>query len=552
MVRFSRFHGALRLALEALATLTLACTQLSDFAVHQCDRDTDCDLLEGVDRCENGRCLAGCVSNQYCGSLDPRKPICQRPGGECVPLLDEDAGCYLSSTYDEVTMGGLTARDMVVVGAFAPTFRSSLWLTIELATDEINASRAATHQDAVPPVLVALCDDGRDSAPTGVKHLSEALDARAVIAPIEDLALRSTLVNSEGDGRALFLSPSGTSSDQVDIGQNADLLWYLGPRYTDTSPTYGVVLNALVRSLEARGRPLSALRIVSLVGASSEDKTLASAVRDLVRLGGDNATVLFDQNRYRTLDLNEVSSSERANQIDQVASYTPDLVLVFAGGAFDSSGGLERASVVQALEARTSPDWRPLYLFGPRNTTDASLRRLAATSATFRARAAGISLELPLDAVLGPRVDALFQASYPDAVTPESALSVEFTAYDAMYFLVYALTARSGDPQRAAWPNEELARVTRTGAEVVNVGAADFGKAIDLLRSGSALDLNTTRGLVRFDPETHARGGIASSYCWAEDGRPRELAIVRDETLELSGAACGEETLLVGNDPTSM
>src|SRR5690242_15550063 len=157
MNQLARWIGATCLLCAA------ACTALSDFSVHQCELHADCSHLEGgAWQCLDSRCVPGCASNEHCSATDPRTPICSEPGGECVSLSSADGTCFASTGFDPVASASSTAQEMRIVGAFAPSVRSSTWLTLKLAADEINAAGGVASAGGDQPLVVVLCQDSSD------------------------------------------------------------------------------------------------------------------------------------------------------------------------------------------------------------------------------------------------------------------------------------------------------------------------------------------------------------------------------------------------------
>ncbi|HWO12011.1 MAG TPA: hypothetical protein VNN80_21100 [Polyangiaceae bacterium] len=514
----------------------LGCTALSDFDVHQCTVDADCDVHDGVRRCEVSQCVAGCSSNDHCASLDPRTPLCQYPGGRCVAAAAPDAACYMHTPYDEAAAGGLTMEDLLVVGAFAPTFRSPLWLTLELGARELNASLVDELTDA-PPLLVVLCDP--DVAAEAVVHLVNDLGARAIVASLEDAALRSATLASSAEA-PLFLAPSGSTMSSVDLGDRAEHVRFLGGRYEDGASAYVSALQAAADASLARGTLKQDLKVASVIGGAAEDRILARAVRERLRVDGLDADALLGQGRYQTFELREASADERAAQLTELVSYAPHLVLFFAGGTIPDANATPRASIVHTLESNIGPTWQPSYVFGPRNLDDATLRRLAVASPSFRARAIGVDVSAPLDPMIASEVDAAFRATFPAAVTSDVNLKVSYDAYDALYYFVHASMASEGAPSSAAELLVGLDRITRPGAEVVPVGASGSRRVFDLLEGGAALDLHGTRGSLAFDTLTRS-GGQPRLYCWLDSGESVDAGILDGDVLVTTGTACPDQ-----------
>jgi hypothetical protein len=453
-----------------------------------------------------------------------------------VGLASEEGQCLASSNYDDTTMGDLTAEDMILLGAFAPTLRSSLGLTLEMAASDFNSQR----DEVIPPVLVVACDDSPGTVELGMFHLTEELGVRAIVASLEDTALRAAVMSVDPVEGPVFISPNGPVSEPESFSGRAELVWYLRPRAADAAAAYASVVQQAMTAIAARGAPTE-VSFAAIIGAAPEDRALEAAVRNAIAVGGVPITNPF----YQTFELRDDSAAERAAQMAQLAHLGPDIVLVFAGGTFSDLGRRPRASVAHELEAATGPEWQPLYVFGPRNTEDDTLRRLAAASPSFRARAFGVDWSAPLlPSALA--VVSRFRERYPLAVAPETNLDVMFDAFDAFHFLAFAELATLDELGRGQ-SNEVLRglrRVTRAGAEVVSVDSSGLARLTELLRAGMDLDWSGTRGVAAFQPESHARSGSARLYCWNPGGALLDLARFNAGQLAPTDVDCAEQLLL--------
>lgn len=209
MQAYRRFPcaSALRLLCAlALGGAVASCSLLSDFSVQQCQVSADCDVTGGeVTSCDQGRCIPGCEDNGQCSARDSRFPICTRHQGECVSLLTPEDECYSAAGYDETAISGVTAQDLTFMGAFAPTLRSSSWLTLLLGTGEINASGGVLTGGSRRPLVTVLCQDSTSTLDAALDHLVHDLGARALVASLEDSQLRAALERPSTRGQALYL-----------------------------------------------------------------------------------------------------------------------------------------------------------------------------------------------------------------------------------------------------------------------------------------------------------------------------------------------------------
>jgi hypothetical protein len=199
-------------------------------------------------RCQASRCVPGCASNGHCTAVDPRFPLCHATSGECVSLTSEAGECYASAGYDEAAQSQAALEDLFIVGAFAPTVRSSLWLTVQLAVDEINAQCGLPHRGGTQPLVVVLCDGSEGMAASSIQHLAGHLRAPTLLASVDASSLDIAVDSPSARDVSLLLSPNGSTSPG---SRDADArsLWYLGGDYRDVVPAY----TPLVRRLAARG-----------------------------------------------------------------------------------------------------------------------------------------------------------------------------------------------------------------------------------------------------------------------------------------------------------
>jgi hypothetical protein len=533
-------------ALLSTLLASSACTLLSDLAVHQCETTADCDTLDdGIQRCNDGTCVAGCENNRHCATFDLRKPICPTTGDQCVALTSEDGSCQVSTTYDDETMGEATGVDLTIVGTFGPSFESSAWLTLELAADEINAT-VPQFSEVLTPTLVAQCQGSAALVGQSMNHLVNQLRITAVIASLETRPLQIVTQTSDLAREALLLSPDGAAYEPS--GDGADLLWYLGGRYEDVLERYPPLLRGLAASLEPQLGSERPLRIASLSSAASEDAALAQRVADSISLDGRDADYLFREDRFRRFTLVDESADERALTLTQLTDYAPDIVLVFLGGAFDEPQALPRLSVLQTLEERASstPDWSPFFILGPRALDDSAVLLVAASSDRFRRRTIGVGVGRAPDPRLSGELQSRFAAAFPEAVT--GGLSASLNTYDALYYLTYAsAVARQRGEITAENMLDGLARITDFRGECVDVGRDGVSAAVELITSDRAFQLCGTTGSARFTAD-HARGGQSRLVCWSVDASESMTSSVRllDDPYALLGAisdpgACAQD-----------
>jgi hypothetical protein len=491
-----------------------ACTAVSDFSVHQCEVHADCARLEGgAWQCEASRCVPGCASNQHCADTDPRTPICPEPGAQCVSLSTADGACYASTGFEPVGSAPLTAKDMLTVGAFAPTVRSSTWLTLKLAVDEINAAGGLSSASGDQPLVVVLCQDSSEALDPAMDHLIREIGVRGIVASLPDDALRVALERPATKERALFLSPNGADAASAGGQEVEQLLWYWGSAYDRVLPVYPALVESLFRASSQALVPDN-YRIAILSSPDREDQRLAQEVSSAISVGEVASGDLARFGRLRSYVLAPGSPIPPA-----LADYAPELVLLFAGGHDALSPYLERSRVVAGLETfeTAHPAFRPMYVFGPRNGYDAELASAARANEDFRARALLVSADRQVDQALAQGLASRFAAAYPALPEAAVALHASGSVYDALYYLALAIDAASRTGAfSASEVRDGLLRITDPSGEPRSVGPSGWQGSRQLLEGQAHVNLSGSSGPAAFDGRT--RPGLAGVRCWRADG----------------------------------
>jgi len=492
--------------------------------------------------------VEGCIDNAHCTSVDPRKPICQEPGGACVELTRPDGECYVGTRPEPSLTATATAQDMIVVGAFGPTLRATSWLALELAAGELNGPGGLSEAVGAIPLVIVQCRDSTDTLSDAMDHLVHDLRASAILASLEDESLRIILERPSTQDRAVFLSPFGANPWSAVAGAPTPPAWYLGPTYDSVVAAYPAALQRIAESLEAQGVDRQRLRIASVVSDAREDADLAHAVEGVIELDGKDRDALEREGRYQSSLL--VGNSPSGLQA--LASYGPDIVLLFIAGSSRGSPYLPRSLSLEPLEANAREQGRlgPIYVAGPRSVDDPFLVSHASSDASFRARSIGVRAERELDATSFAAFSTRFRQAYPLSATTDAELRVAAHAYDGVYFLAYAAAAarRANSSSNAPALAAGLMRVTDPAAERVDVGPAGLERAAQLLATAQPMNLVSSTGTADFDPETRARSGPVQLYCWTVAGEPIRLADydASADDWVVVGAGCGEEAIDAG------
>jgi hypothetical protein len=509
-----------------------SCTLVSDFDVRQCESDADCRSLDGNElRCERARCVSRCNTNRECAALDPRYPICMASNGLCTALTSSEDECYAATAYDDELMGGLSAADLTILGAFSAAVQSSTWLSLELAVDEINAFSKVSGVYG-PPIVGILCSGAQESVPSALEHLVDNLGSRTMVASLEDDALRVVVASPRSSRHSLFLSPHSVAVDGEAQRQGGSALWYLGGLQQAAVKAYPALVR---RGLEAAGQAESEnVAIVALVGPTAEDTALANAVEAIIDVNGLGVSQLKAFDRYRRIALNDDSAEDRARVMQEVVAYAPRLIWTFLGGKFSSPSDLERSSFVVSLDAALAATMTqsPLYILGPRSADDSALRAWASTTPSFRSRSVIIDADRPIDdAVLGSATER-FTRAFPK-VDADASLHLAGGVYDAVYLLAYAASYAATISQGQQSIDDLVAgleHVTAAGGATVIVGPGPAGLdvAVPALVQGVSIDVVGTTGPASFDPTQRARPASTRLRCWSDTSELREIGVFDD------------------------
>jgi hypothetical protein len=518
----SALQRVLRWAAPIWAATLANCTLLSDFDIHECESHADCAAAPGeVLRCDEGLCVPGCVDNASCAAQDARFPLCTKPRGQCVGLLTAQGECYAAAGYDEIAMRSLTAQDVVFMGSFAPTLRSSSWLTLSMGVDEINAGGGIRAGETTSPLGVVSCLDSAQTIDEALQHLVQELGATALVASLEDVALRAALELPATRARALYLSPNGANSGSSSSGNDDPLLWYLGASYAEVLPLYPELVGRAAAAFERAGGAPAAFRVAILESDAAEDRELAAAVVNGLRVVTDVEQVRRE-GRLRNFDALSVQRDP-----SELLAYSPALLLVFAGGLVSVSPYPERTGLISLLEGAepTTPSFQPFYVFGPRNPLDASLAALAASSESFRRRAVGVTAERRVEPERARALSGRFRSTFPE-LPPELGLNVSFAAYDALHYLASAIAVAgpSLPPFTASELAANLARVTDPNGAPLDL-MTPFAERSSFLSGAreSTFNVSGTSGPAEFDAQ-RTRPAPPRVYCWGSDGAVLDLS----------------------------
>ena len=535
------------MSLAACHLVLAACTALSDFEVHECTSDADCESLTGpLMRCEQSVCREGCSNDSHCSSFDPGTPLCPSPGAACLAPVSDGGECFLTSGYDEALMGSSTGEEMLLVGAFAPSFRTSTWLALQLAADEIASQGGLpTAASGQRPLWLFLCDDRVESMDGALDYLVNRVGVRALLASLEDRALAAALALPSTAGRALFLEPDGTELSST--GERAAELWSLGPRQANAAEPFHAAIARAAAGVVAAGVPAQEVAIATVVSSASEDEALALSVTRDLALGGTGVADLMRQDRFRSFSLPE-DPLQRVETLAMLRSFAPDVVVWFAGGHFEGTPPVERIAALAELEADPGQAWHPIHLLGPRNRQSTVLRGVATLSPAFRTRSLGVGVGASADPRAQSALVGRLQDAFPNAQGDRAAFDGVGTTYDAVYILAYALAAshRDGAPLEVDALRGGLLRVTDPMSEPVGVGPGPtgLGKAMERLAAGLPFNTHGTLGAATFDGEQRAAGNVAF-YCWNEGGNLLNVARYDEASRAISATTseCGNVAL---------
>jgi hypothetical protein len=436
-------------------------------------------------------------------------------GADCVDLTSEGSECPASTGYVDATMGNLTAEDMLIIGAFVPAPETSAWLTLDLAVRELRQNGGLPVGGGVNRPVVAVACDGM-AIDTAMSHLVDHLSVKGVVTSLDETQLSSALTLPSTRGATAMISTHG--ADFALASDGGEWLWSLGAPALSTASVYPGLVRAIEQGPMIRRTGGRLLRMVSLVSSAKEDEALADAATAMITLQGTTLSQLRREDRFRRYLLPDDLLEERVAALSEVVSYAPDIVLLFAGGNFADPLGEERASVVRSLEeaAAASLEWRPIYVAGPRNTDDSTLKVLSQESTSFRDRLLGLTSARSPEPELASAFAARFAASYPHAAG-SSSHAPSPRVYDALYYMAYGLAAapRAVAPFGVEDVRLGLLRVAQAEAEAVLSGPGPEGveRATQLLARNQPFNLLGITGPLAIGP-SRAREPSVGAYCF--------------------------------------
>jgi hypothetical protein len=420
-------------------------------------------------------------------------------------------------------MDELTAEELILLGAFAPSVRTSTGLSLQLAAQELNARGGLPGAHSNRPVLVIECDGSMASS--AMQHLVNELGVHAIVGSLDAAALRTAVTQADTREPAFFLSPGDSYVRRETLSSGGANLWHMGSNYGDVVPAYSTLVDKLAEAIEQSAPRSGPVTIAAVTSSRDEDAALNLAVYDRVSRDEVAGPMLANGNRWLSFSLPDEADDSRSALLEALVQSAPDIVISFAGGVFGAPARRERASLFRALEdIAATTGYAPSYILGPGNVEDSSLARLARDSASFRFRALALRAGPPQDVALRVALDARFEAAFPDAAA--FGFHVTPAVYDSLYTLAYAVAAVpvSSAGAHADITQAGFSRVTDASGPEVAVGPDGLGTAMEYLTTGVPFHLRGTDGPANFDLTEQARPGEGKLYCWDEGGTPREFA----------------------------
>lgn len=459
--------------------------------------------------------------------------------GRCVPLLSPDCPLALPQT-ERGWLENLrdSEADPIIFGVFAampPSIYGVMSRNYDLALTEI--SRTVT---GIPEptgrrrrLLAVVCRNAYDSTAdfdAALDHLVDDLQVPGILATLTPDDLQHAFERNRLRKQVFFLNAVDAEKGLLDLVDDG-LIWHMLPEMTALKATYVVLLERVLRHLEAGvagAEPVrvALLRADNLRGSSALATELATSMTFNGLSARENGPEHFREVSVESA-VSENDTPDYSNALQVLEELEPHVIVSVATGELVTT-------IAPALEGTYKAKGKtgPFYILSPDNSGTQAVTLLVQRTPGIYKRIAGVNYAAAVDSTAYDAYQARFDAANP---ANKRNLGLE-NHYDAAYYLSYAAAAAGPVwPLRGSDLAQGMRRLLRGGPEFT-VGPDDLSSAFIALEAPrSTITLNGTLGPPEFDMETGVRSNTGSVWCVDRASNQHSDVLRLDTTGSLFG-----------------
>lgn len=473
----------------------------------------------------------GCQSHAECIEDHDGEPYLCREGS-CIPLknnaVEGDAGmtgqCSLVLGEENLRHPQYEPYVFGALSYIGPTNPASAPATLNYtyAIDEFtqeNGIRIA-GQNRLPVAVVCNAVSQPNDVLTPeemnatIDHLVNTVGVNAIIAPLQSKELLTAFDRARDTGKdVFFLSPYDSDSSLTsETNDGSGLLWHLLANSTVVAQPYMPLVRRVEDYLRQERGLEGDLRLALIQNDTSYLADIGSELIRNLRWNGTGDRLSVAQNGSNFLALNIKSeytdpNENVAEKLVALQEFQPHIVVSATGDEF-------YAKMLVPLEANwstTAPGQvPPFYVLSPFHAGDNELIQLVQQNPNLAQRLVGVNAASAEDTTLYNIYYAGISGEYPDAARN---LAGTENFYDAVYFLLYAVTAAGNVP---GFDGSDIAvGMTKlvNGTTEFEIGRPDLAEIRATLALGAPIEFHGTLGPPDFNLQTGAREGNGSVYC---------------------------------------
>lgn len=461
--------------------------------------------------------------------------ICRKTDSKCVQLQTAECPTVFARPTD------ILNDKAVIVGAMTPANDAELGAimekTIGLVQQDFNtAVPGLPSADGSPgsrPLIFVGCNEfgaGIDGLLRGANHLVKDLQTQVVIGPVDSQNVIQTATKVMLPNKILNILPTSAISALSDLPNPAaptPLLWRASYSDAGIAGTIGEFVKqvlepqAIALGIVPAGQPVKVLILAegSIVGLSAGQKTQAAitfngktAAENAAATPPNFAFVNFGDQRDAVN--NPDPNAKIASAIAAVYAFAPHIII-------HTSAIIGVTKIFIPLESLWPAGVpRPLHVTGLSSWASAPLTGYLASppgkATGLRKRVFGVrGLSPALDPAIVSNWTIRFKTAYPEFMN-SNINPLAYTVFDAAYLAAYSVAAVGSKPLTGPNAAQGLMQLLPPGAPI-QASPDDISKALGILGSGQAIDLNGLSGNLNFDPKTGGVGVDTEIYCSSVD-----------------------------------